>query len=107
MRFLYRTVIIEFCAHITHRSGKLRVDVAMTWFSPDISMVVKWSLLYIESVCFRERCSTHAVTSGIDVDRHGWSLVAASVIYCRSAGDVPGRSCCVMSNVEGISETTR
>ena len=49
------------------------MNVAMTWFWPDISMAVKWSRLNIEIVCFPERCSTRTVTSAIGVDRHGWS----------------------------------
>src|SRR4029079_19228602 len=29
--------------------------------------------------------------------RDGWSMAAGSAISCRSAGDVPGRWCCVTS----------
>ena len=45
----------------TRASGKLRANMAMTWFWPGISMAVKWLRLSIETVCFPERFSTRIV----------------------------------------------
>jgi hypothetical protein len=54
-------VIFKFCARTTRASGELRVNMAMTWFWPGISMAVKWLRLSIETVCFPERFSTRIV----------------------------------------------
>ena len=45
----------------TRASGKRRVNMAMTWFWPGISMAVRWLRLSIETACFPERFSTRIV----------------------------------------------
>jgi len=54
-RRLYPRVIFKFYARTTRAFGKLRVNMAMTWFWPGISMAVKWLPLSTETVCFPER----------------------------------------------------
>jgi hypothetical protein len=64
--------IFTFCVRTIRASGKLRANMAITWFWPGISMAVKWLHLSIETVCFRERFSTHIAIFAINLDRHGW-----------------------------------